>query len=271
MTINTTFGLEFEVQGVSVAQASELLNIAGITCFATMSGVHQTADSWKSVYDGSVGNGAEVVSPILNSKRSNEAVKVTKVLKSAGARVDTATGYHVHIGSRIFGSNGALARFTLNYYAIHHAIGALVAPSRLNNRYCAVLNREQAERQAEYLDNGGGASYNGNRYTSLNLDALERHGTIEIRLHQGTLNGVKAVAWAKFIEALILESNNGVDFTSSDTSVVDLNPWAPRPAYGSAPASVADCHTLLDFLAGTGSLNASTADYLKNRAGKLHG
>lgn len=261
----TTFGLEFEVQGVGVVQASDLLNNAGITC-SNPRQVHETADTWKAVYDGSVSNGAEVVSPILTAPRLNEAVKVTKVLKSAGARVDTATGFHVHIGGRIFGSAGALARFALNYYAIHHAIGALVAPSRLNNRYCAVLNREQAERQATYLENGGGASYNGNRYTSLNLDALERHGTIEVRLHQGTLNGVKAVAWAKFIEALILESNAGTDFT--DNAIIGA--WGSM--YGSRGfASVADCHTLLDYLASTGRLNASTADYLKNRAGKLHG
>lgn len=261
----TTFGLEFEVQGVHVVQASDLLNNAGIPC-SNPRQTHETADTWKSVYDGSVSNGAEVVSPILTAPRLNEAVKVTKVLKSAGARVDTATGFHVHIGGRIFGSAGALARFALNYYAIHHAIGALVAPSRLNNRYCAVLNREQAERQATYLENGGGASYNGNRYTSLNLDALERHGTVEIRLHQGTLNGVKAVAWAKFIEALILESNAGTDFT--DNAIIGA--WGSM--YGSRGfASVADCHTLLDYLASTGRLNASTADYLKNRAGKLHG
>lgn len=262
----TTFGLEFEVQGVGVVQASDLLNNAGIPC-SNPRQTHETADTWKSVYDGSVSNGAEVVSPILTAPRLNEAVKVTKALKSAGARVDTATGFHVHIGGRIFRSAGALARFTLNYYAIHHAIGALVAPSRLNNRYCAVLNRGDAERQATYLENGGGASYNGNRYTSLNLDALERHGTIEIRLHQGTLNGVKAVAWAKFIEALILESNGGTDFTSWEI----INTWVPRPAYGSAPASVADCRTLLDYLVSAGRLEASAGDYLKNRAGKLHG
>lgn len=261
----TTFGLEFEVQGVQVLQASDLLNNAGIPC-SNPRQTHETADTWKAVYDGSVSNGAEVVSPILTAPRLNEAVKVTKVLKAHGARVDTATGFHVHIGGRIFGSAGALARFALNYYAIHHAIGALVAPSRLNNRYCAVLNREQAERQATYLENGGGASYNGNRYTSLNLDALERHGTIEVRLHQGTLNGVKAVAWAKFIEALIVESNAGTDFTSWEI----INTWAPLN-YNRASASVADCRTLLDYLVTAGRLEASAGDYLKNRAGKLHG
>lgn len=263
--MTTTFGLEFEVQGVHVVRASELLNNAGIPC-SNPQRTHETADSWKSVYDGSISNGAEIVSPILTAPRLNEAVKVTKVLKSAGARVDTATGFHVHIGGRIFRSAGALARFTLNYYAIHHAIGALVAPSRLNNRYCKVLGQQEAERQATYLENGGGASYNSDRYTSLNLDALDRHGTVEIRLHQGTLNGVKAVAWAQFIEALIVESNAGTDFTAGTL----IGAWAPFNFRG-ASASVADCHTLLDYLVFAGRLNSSTGDYLKNRAGKLHG
>lgn len=254
----TTFGLEFEVQGVGVIQASEALNNAGIDC-SNPRAQHETADTWKSVYDGSVSSGAEVVSPILTAPRLNEAVKVTKALKDAGARVDRATGFHVHIGGNIFRNASALAGFTLNYYAVHHAIGALVAPSRLANRYCSVLSQAYAERQFEHLRAGHGASFNGNRYTSLNLDALDRHGTIEIRLHQGTLNGVKAVAWAQFIEALILESNAGTDFAQ----IPGLTAWQTG-------ASVSQCHILLDHLTTAGRLNPSTGDWLKGRAGKLH-
>ena len=254
----TTFGLEFEVQGVGVIQASEALNDAGIDCSSPRT-QHETADTWKSVYDGSVRNGAEIVSPILTAPRLNEAVRVTKILKTAGARVDRATGFHVHIGGNIFGNASALANFTLNYYAVHHAIGALVAPSRLRNRFCAVLTQPYAERQAEYLRNGGGASWNGDRYTSLNLDALNRHGTVEVRLHQGTLNGVKAVAWAQFVEALILESKAGTDLAT----IPGITPWQTG-------ASVEQCHILLDHLSGSGRLNPSTGDWLKNRAGKLH-
>lgn len=266
MTVATTFGLEFEVQGINPDRASDALTNSGIACDRARRG--ESAQNWKTVYDGSVPNGAEIVSPVLTAPRLNEAVKVTKALKDAGARVDTATGFHLHIGGHIFQSATNLARFTLNYYAIHHAIGALVSPSRLNNRYCAILGREQAEHQASILADGAGRSWNGNRYVSLNLDALDKHGTVEIRLHQGTLNGVKAVAWAQFIEALILVSNSGVDLSTNEA----LNPWAPRNAFSlSAPVSVADCHTLLDLLTASGSLNASTADYLKNRAGKLHG
>jgi hypothetical protein len=97
----TTFGMEFEVQGVSVQKAYRVLNEGGINC-EMPDRQHQTSNNWKAVYDGSVSNGAEVVSPILNESRLNEAVAVTKILKTAGARVDRATGFHVHIGLNAF-------------------------------------------------------------------------------------------------------------------------------------------------------------------------
>lgn len=258
----TTFGMEFEIQGLNPSRAADALNMAGIACNATRA-THETADQWKAVYDGSVSNGAEVVSPILNPSRLNEAHKVTQALKANGARVDRATGFHVHIGLNAFRSDyGNISRFILNYYAMHSGIAALVAPSRLNNRYCNILNRAYAERQAEYTNNQNDGAFNGNRYTSLNLESIRRHGTIEIRLHQGTLNGVKAIAWAQFMAALIDTSVQGVDLTAIEA----LNPWAD----GTRP-SVENCNMLIDTLTQNGSLNASTGDWLKGRAIRLNG
>lgn len=259
----TTFGMEFEVQGISPSRAAERLNLAGIECNNPRA-QHETDDQWKAVYDGSVSNGAEVVSPILNAARLNEAHKVTKVLKSAGARVDRATGFHVHIGLDAFRDEQGnfydnVAKFTLNWYAAHNAIGALVAPSRLNNRYCRVLSRDAAERQAEYTRNQNSGAYDSNRYVSLNLESMRRHGTIEIRLHQGTLNGVKAIAWAQFVAGLIDATKAGLDMTAQD----DFTAWRWIP-------SPADCNLLMDKLVGLNTLTASTGDWLKGRAGRLN-
>ncbi len=264
--MTTTFGMEFEIQGLNPARAADILNNAGIACNSPRY-QHETADTWKAVYDGSVSNGAEVVSPNLNPSRLNEAHKVTKVLKDHGARVDRATGYHVHIGLNAFGEwgNGGednLARFILNWYGVHGAIAALVAPSRLNNRYCSILSRQHAEAQATFTANQNRGAFNGNRYTSLNLESISRHGTVEIRLHQGTLNGVKAIAWAQFVASMINASVNGSDLTTID----ELNPWS----LGTLP-QVNTCKTLLDTLVTTGNLNASTGDWLKNRASRLNG
>lgn len=257
----TTFGMEFEIQGLNPSRAADILNGAGIACDSPRS-QHETADTWKAVYDGSVSNGAEVVSPILNPARLNEAHKVTQALKTAGARVDRATGFHVHIGLNAFRNQADIAQFILNYYAMHHAIAALVAPSRLNNRYCAVLNHDNAQRQADYIAADNIGAFNGNRYTSLNLESMRRHGTVEIRLHQGTLNGVKAIAWSQFIAGMINATVNGVDMTAAE----HLTPWANPTA-----PSVEACHGLLDALVLGNHLNASTGDWLKGRASRLNG
>ncbi len=266
----TTFGMEFEVQGISPQRAAERLNAAGIVCNLPRA-YHETDNNWKAVYDGSVSNGAEVVSPILNPARLNEAHKVTKALKNAGARVDRATGFHVHIGLNAFDAGmGApvsrnaenLARFILNYYAMHSAIAALVAPSRLNNRYCRILTRTYAESQASFTLGDNMGAFNGDRYTSLNLEAMHRHGTVEIRLHQGTLNGVKAIAWSQFIAGLIQASVQGVDLTTQE----HLNPWSNPTA-----PSVENSALLIDTLVSGNHLNASTGDWLKGRAARLNG
>lgn len=260
--MTTTFGMEFEVTRISPQSASRALNNGGISC-EIPNRQHETILNWKAVYDGSVNNGSEIVSPILTASRLNEAVAVTKILKTAGAKVDLSTGFHVHVGINAFGEslNTNLAKFVLNYYSIHHAIGALVAPSRLRNSFCRSYNQHDAEYVADYVDNGGQGDPNGDRYRSLNLQSIQRHGTIEIRLHQGTLNGVKAIAWSQFIAGLIEISVKGVDLSANES----LNPWS------SARQDVATCDTLLDTLVNWSCLNASTADYLKNRARTLNG
>ena len=262
-----TFGMEFEIQGLSPAMASRSLNNAGIDC----DGGHES--SWVSKYDGSVQNGAEVISPILTAARLNEAHRVTKALKSDGARVDRATGFHVHIGVQALVSSPVgdgtevfsnISKLVVNWYAAHHAIAALVAPSRLNNRYCKILGENEVSRQLEWTQSGERGAYNQNRYVSLNLESWNRHGTVEIRLHQGTLNGVKAIAWSQFIAALC-DATTNKNLNLMDT--VGINPYATaRGTY----RSVSECHTLLDALVGLGSLNASTGDWLKNRADGLN-
>lgn len=263
----TTFGMEFEVEGIRPRIASNLLNAGGIACDYIDSDIHETHDCWKAVHDGSLNNGAEIVSPILSPSRLNEAHKVARILKDAGARTSTTAGFHIHLGARAFDNvTESLPRFVLNYYGIHHAIAPLVAPSRTNgNRYCRILGRDEAERQAEYIANGNLGAVNGDRYTSLNLDALERHGTVEVRLHQSTLNGVKAIAWAKLMDALLKTANRGIDLTMDEA----LGAWKPFE-FRRATRSLEHTPILLDTLVNIGTLESSIADWLKVRAKVLN-
>lgn len=269
-----TYGMEFEVEGITPNRASDALNDGGIDCERVDSDIHADGfDSWKAVYDGSLSNGAEVVSPILTDARLNEAHKVANLLADAGARVGRSTGFHIHIGAdtfnrveRVESATDAMARFVLNYYGVHHAIAALVAPSRLRNRFCQILGETDAKQEAEWVANGNLSSRFNSRYYSLNLESLQRHGTLEIRLHQGTLNGVKAIAWAQFVASLITATKRGADLTQ----IEGITPWAPVYR-GGGEKSPSDCRTLLDYLVTSGDLKPSAGDWLKNRADKLNG
>jgi hypothetical protein len=85
--------------------------------------------------------------------------------------------------------------------------------------------------------------------------SYERHGTLEIRVHQGTLNGTKAVAWAKFIDAFKDLSATQL-ITMDDLGIHDrLN----------------NCESLLNILMLAGNLDSTTGQYLKDRAASIQG
>lgn len=249
----TTFGLEFEVAGISTSAASAALNRGGIECIEPRS-QHQTHEAWSSVYDGSV-RGAEVVSPILDPIRLNEASTVARLLLGAGGKVDRTTGFHVHIGAQGL-SQDNIAQWYLNWNLLHDAIGVLVAPSRLNNSYCKSVDPLRAASNAERIRNGRISDIQGDRYQSFNLESYGRHGTLEIRLHQGTLNGAKAVAWAKFIDAF-----KQLSATKVFENISDLGDGT----------KLQQCNNLLSLLVIQSDLDLKTAEYLKDRAASLNG
>jgi hypothetical protein len=163
--------------------------------------------------------------------------------------VNKKTGYHVHIGADHYGNDG-IAATVRNWYHAAAAIGALVAPSRINNNFTVhSLNPSVVDGWAESIRNGNISNrFTGhNRYLSLNLDSYARHGTVEFRLHHGTLNGKKIQAWAEFCEAIASYS------TAGGLLVDGLN----------------DVNTLLDILSRSEKLKAETATYLKQRAVEL--
>jgi hypothetical protein len=251
--MTTTFGLEFEVAGISTSAASAALNRGGIECIEPQR-QHQLHEAWSSVYDGSV-RGAEVVSPILDPIRLNEASTVARLLLGAGGKVDRTTGYHVHIGARGL-THDNIANWYTNWNILHDAIGVLVAPSRLNNQYCSPVSRSHAEANASRIRGGSISDINGSRYQSFNLQAFDRHGTLEIRLHQGTLNGTKAVAWAKFIDSF-----KQLSATKLFNDIADLG----------SGTKLQQCSNLLSLLVIQSNLDLKTAEYLKDRAASLNG
>lgn len=239
--MSTTFGIELEVSNLSIPSARRVVQSAGL--------------NWESKADGTHGVTAEIVSPVLDAERLNEARTVARALSSAGATVNKQTGYHVHLGANAYGIDG-IAHLVLNWYTNIPAIGTLVAPSRLNNRFCSSdFTLAQIDSWANHIRTSGEIrNTNGTRYNSLNLDSYARHRTVEFRLHHGTLNGSKITAWAEFCNALAWYSST----------------------YGEYSANIHDTRlnridALLDTLTDNGGLSLATNSYLKQRARQLAG
>ena len=232
-----TYGIELETSSISIRTAQSALDAVGL--------------AWSCKPDGTRGVDAEAVSPILDDGSLNESLTAARALLKAGATVNKQTGYHVHIGADHYGTDG-IAATVRNWYTAADAIGALVAPSRLNNHFCNHnLSDAIIDQWTENIRNGNIRNISGTRYLSLNLDSYQRHGTVEFRLHHGTLNGKKIQAWAEFCEAIATFSTAG-GLLSSGTGQ-RLN----------------DINSLLDTLVQHESIKGDTATYLKGRAVEL--
>ena len=232
-----TYGIELETSSISIRTAQSALDAVGL--------------AWSCKPDGTAGVDAEAVSPILNDGSLNESITAARALLKAGATVNKKTGYHVHIGADHYGVDG-IAALVRNWYTAAEAIGALVAPSRLNNHFCNHnLSQSILDPWVESIRNGRIDNAGRGRYQSLNLDSYGRHGTVEFRLHHGTLNGKKIQAWAEFCEAIATYSTAGGILSSGTGNRLN------------------DAKDLLNILALNNALKESTAIYLKGRAEEL--
>jgi hypothetical protein len=232
-----TYGIELETSSISIRTAQSALDAVGL--------------AWSCKPDGTAGVDAEAVSPILNDGSLNESLTAARALLKAGATVNRQTGYHVHIGADHYGNDG-IAALVRNWYTAADTIGALVAPSRLNNRFCNHrLDQSRIDAWTESIRNGSINNAGLGRYQSLNLDSYARHGTVEFRLHHGTLNGKKIQAWAEFCESLATFSTAGgiLDAGTGDR----LN----------------DIKSLLGKLVINEAIKLDTASYLNQRAIEL--
>lgn len=152
---------------------------------------HTDGAVFKIVSDSSLtgANTNEVVTPPLNDFESLQ--RLLCGLNNAGARVNVSCGLHIHIDA-IELTPDDCAAVVNNYYRMRSIINAAVSPSRRNNTYCRV------EPMAPSI-----SEYQRSRYKAVNLCALSRHGTIEFRQHQGSLNFEKIKNWVVFLQNLV--------------------------------------------------------------------
>jgi len=229
-----TFGLEFEMthpnfdsdmsdeDWLSVAEklrtalAQALPGHVADRCIASYVGFegkdHQV---WNVEYDGSCG--WEVTTRVLEGEAGMQEVvdalaALSPVADELGLRVNHSTGTHVHIGWR--GKDGTQLRRALELARIFEpALATLVSPSRIANfdpesnsydldspnQYCAPISKVFSAAMVARINSEGEilrrVASQSRRYVTLNLRPLKGIGTMEIRMHNGTLDASKILLW----------------------------------------------------------------------------
>lgn len=198
---------------------------------------HITEDRWLMKYDVTPGPsetqrrrgiayGVEIA--MGRGMSGAEAVRQTraicKALRDFGAVVNRTCGVHVHHDMN--GETGETIARVVEMYAAHQEqINCLVAPSRRGpGQYIGPFADWEVERIADAarfhgdtIRREGSSLGNVIRYRNLNVgDAYARHGTIEFRQHQGSLNADKIIAWAALGQAMIEAAREGRTIDTAD-------------------------------------------------------
>lgn len=210
------FGVEIEFSGISRSDAEAALQAAGINA-VNESYNHNTRRHWKLVPDASVrsiGNGCgELVSPPLRGEAGLLQLELAvTTLQNAGASVNVTTGIHVH--HDMAGLNGSeIAAFVTLWSDRQTAIDSLVSESRRGNRntYCRNLSDSELRSIQFDLINTGRINQHIERFRKINVMSYPKYGTVEIRQHQGSLDGAKLRHWILFGQALITAAKTHVE------------------------------------------------------------
>lgn len=150
--------------------------------------------------DGSLSsNGVEYVSVPTNNDNAYEIINgISDFLISNNFRVNTDCGFHLHIGGDKISNSVNRQKIMIGALIFKDCLFNMLPPSRQNNTYCdktrlplnSLLFTKKAQNNPEEIYNNYCC-----RYEFLNYRAFDRHGTLENRAHQGTINSKKILNW----------------------------------------------------------------------------
>lgn len=145
-----------------------------------------------------------------------EITEICGALKKQGAFVGSRAGLHIHIDARDM-KYYDIRRLILLYARIEAALFDIVAPSRCSSSYCmpcamvllgGIKKKDQKGNKEGILSSVYGEvpkpgamkqlrrnKVHDNRYRALNLHSWFHRGTIECRMHHGTVDAEKIINW----------------------------------------------------------------------------
>lgn len=219
MDLPRKIGFEIEINGLSTGYGT-----SAITEILRQAGSSSNGPSW-TAFDGSplhnVGSynssggqswdvktdascGYEVASPALTSYESViKAAEVGQLLSNGSCTVDSRCGFHVHIDCRGL-SRRALGRVFRLFTRYEKAFFFLAGSSRQTNHFCKRIDQTKINscKKVEKSDSDSlspySSSWSSDKNYWLNPLALHRHGTLENRLMESSLDPAFICGWSLF-------------------------------------------------------------------------
>lgn len=183
---NKKFGVEIEAYGIERSKVAELLREVQLDC-RTTAYTHNTTSYWKVVTDASLygDNPFELVSPVLQGETGLQQLTTALRAIEQLARINRSCGLHVHYD--VSGWNDSQFELTTdNYRTLEPLIDLFLPRSRRadnNYQFCRSLVGDSYEEIQH------------SRFYKVNLQSVQRHGTIEFRQHSGTVEYKKVLHW----------------------------------------------------------------------------
>ncbi len=209
-----TFGIEIEVAHRTGLPTYRTYDAVRSEMASSLEEALGSGDRWAIKLDLSAG--WEVVSPILEGADGLEEMvlatqAVSRVADRHGLVLSRRCGLHVHLG---LNNDYRLMRRVLRATRLFEsAVATIVAPSRIAwhtgarystvdpNGFCVPLRvavpRSKIDRATSLAD------LTTSRYLSVNPLALAKHGTIEVRLHHGTVDPSKIALWVSLWQQIV--------------------------------------------------------------------
>lgn len=169
--------------------------------------------------DGSLSNGLEVVTrPARGADLRDMLRKATTAIQRAGFGVRSTCGLHIHIGVKKM-SQEEVKRFVRFYLVVEDLLFDMLPESRRDNRYCHPLSQFRSLSDFQVTDHLDKIVYKntslagvtsqkkehsyGERYLAINLHSFFYRGTLEFRLHSGSVNYIKIRNWINILHLLL--------------------------------------------------------------------
>ena len=176
---------------------------------------------WTSTNDGSISSGEEyegiemVSYPASGDLLLDSIDRLMSWSNSIEAVVNRSCGLHVHFNSLDLNAK-QVSHVAIVYSYFEEILKGMMPNSRQDSNWCKdfpipirvmrqIPDEEHLiETYYDYMDSSPTAEkYNDARYCGLNIHSRYYHGSLEFRLHSGTLNKTKIVNWIQILNKII--------------------------------------------------------------------